>query len=176
MIAVSIVTRDAERDDLENADYREIYEELRQAHSLREFVALIHTQYSIAWWSKYERGETGLTRPARNELRMAVGMGPLPLTVGQATAQVDDNAVVYRVGDRAVERVVLVGEPGTIAISVNGECRAQALEARVTEVTRRARRAVVSVRPELWQRLNEARQAAGLTWEQMLERALPAGD
>lgn len=59
---VTLVTRAARAaDELSDADYRDIYDELRQQHSLRQFVEIIHTQYSIAWWSKYERNDAALT-------------------------------------------------------------------------------------------------------------------
>lgn len=170
---VTVVTRAAGcADGLGDDDYREIYDELRQAHSLRQFVERVGSQYSIGWWSKFERGEAALTRAARNELRVAVGLAALPLTVGQALAETDENAVVYRVGDGRVDRVVMVGLPGTLNLHVNGECDASVLDRLVTTVTRRSRRHVVSVRDEVWQRLNEARTADGLTWEQLLLRAV----
>ena len=79
---VTLVTHTARAaDNLTDAEYRDIYDELRQQHSLRQFVQITHTAYSIAWWSKYEHDSIALTRQARNELRAAVGLQPLPLTV-----------------------------------------------------------------------------------------------
>lgn len=174
MIAVTEVTRDAETDELSATDYREIYDELRSHHTLRQFVAMIQTRYSIAWWSKYERGEIDLTREARSELRQAVGMPHLAPTIAEAVASADPNAAVYRVGEQRPDRIVLVGHDQPVTLHLNGSLTVVDVvpDMRVTAVTRRARRVSVKIDTALHERLNQARQAAGLSWSEFLTRLL----
>lgn len=167
--SVTVVTRNADADDLTDSDYHDIYVELRGQHTLREFAALSQTRYSIAWWSKIEHG-ADLTREARNDLRRAIGLPMLPLTVAQATASATPGAVVYQVGSDPATRIILVGHPAPVTMRLNGKLDVSedlgqlALQSHVTEVTRPRNRRAISVPSELWQRLNEARQAAGATW------------
>ena len=174
---VTMVTRNADADDLTDDDYHDIYIELRGQHTLREFAALSQTRYSIAWWSKIEHGAE-LTRDARNDLRRAVGLAPLPPTVAQATASADPGAVVYQVGAAPATRVILVGHPAPLTMHLNGELDVSeeigelAPKSRVTEVTRARNRRAISVPCELWQRLNEARIAAGASWATFLNDLL----
>jgi hypothetical protein len=179
MVAVTRVTGGAGVDDLTEEDYREIYEELRRERTLDQFREMIGSQYSKAWWSKWERRLLEMTRPGRNELRAAVGLPALPATVGEAMAGVDPNAQVWRVGERAPDRVVLVGCDGPVTLHVNGAVVAEEIgqgsteSEPVTVVTGRAVRRVrkgVHLCPELWERLNVARLASGLTWEEFLGR------
>jgi hypothetical protein len=174
MVPVTEVTRDAEADEFSAADYREIYEELRSHHTLRQFAEMTHTRYSIAWWSKYERGEVELTREARNELRRAVGPSELPMTIPEALADVNPNAVVYRVGERRPDRVILVGHDLPLAMRLNGTLMVEDSPSNelVTVVTRRRQRVSVSIQAELWQRLNATRLAQNLTWSELLSRLL----
>lgn len=165
---VTVVTRDAQADSLSLDDYREIFEELRRGHSLRQFVELIGSVYSIAYWSKVDRGDAALTRPACNELRRAVGLPDLPITVEDALANVDPNAVVYQVGDDRPGRVILVGCAQPLRMNLNGTLTAVS-DVHVTAVTRRTPRVSVSVRPALHERLNALRTARGWTWEQLFE-------
>lgn len=80
-IPVTTVTRNADVDDLTDADYRDIYDEVRQldsdtgnyAISLDKFVALAQSIYSKALWSKYHNGMVELNRTMRSELRSAWG-------------------------------------------------------------------------------------------------------
>lgn len=172
-IPVTVVTRNANTDDITDDDYRDIYDELRQQHPLRQFAQLTQTGYSIAWWSKFERREVELTRTARNELRRAVGLPALPLTIGEAAALADPNATVYRVGDGVPDVVILAAHQAPLVMSLNGTLNAvedTPPNPRVTEVTRATQRKSVHVGVALWQRLNSARQAAGLTWDEYLER------
>jgi transcriptional regulator with XRE-family HTH domain len=171
MALVTEVTRNANSDDLTATDYREIYEELRSSHTLRQFAELVHTRYSIAWWSKFERGEVELTREARNELRRAVGPDELPPTVTEAIAEVDPNAAVYRVGAQRPNRVVLVGHDEPITMHLNGTLTIVDVvpQRHVTAVTRRARRVSVSIQPALHERLNALRTARNWSWEELLE-------
>ena len=168
---VTVVTRDAQIDSLSPDDYREIFEELRRGHSLRQFVELIQSVYSIAYWSKVDRGDATLTRPACNELRRAVGLSDLPVTVEEALADVDPNAVVYQVGDDRPDRVILVGCAQPLRLSLNGTLTAVP-DAHVTTVTRRTPRVSVSIRPDVHERLNAMRVAHGWTWAEMFEKLL----
>jgi hypothetical protein len=181
---VTTLTKDAERDQLADDDYREIYDEVRgfvaeeQRYqvSLDAFVGLIHSEFSKAAWSKYHRGELDLNRRMRNELRAAVGMAPLPPTVGEAVAGVDPNAEVVQVGEEMVSRLILVATEQPFKLNVNGrvfmvehEDKA-ARDGAVTEVTRK--RAGISLSPSAFERFNSRRQANGLSWEQLLDMAV----
>jgi hypothetical protein len=165
---VTEVTRDAQADSLSPDDYREIFEELRRGRSLRQFVEIIQSVYSIAYWSKVDREDAVLTRPACNELRRAVGLPDLPVTVEEALADVDANAVVYQVGDDRPGRVILVGSAGPLRMSLNGTLTAVS-DTHVTTVTRRSRRVSVSIQPTLHERLNALRTARGWSWTELLE-------
>lgn len=165
---VTEVTRDAQTDSLSSEDYREIFEELRRGRSLRQFVELIGSVYSIAYWSKVDRNDAALTRPACNELRRAVGIPDLPVTVEDALAVVDPNAVVYQVGDDRPDRVILVGCNHPLRMSLNGTLTASA-DGHVTAVTRRPRRVSVSIQPTLHERLNALRAARGWSWAELFE-------
>lgn len=186
-IAVTVVTRDADLDALHPDDYREIYDEIRgyrveedkYAVSLDAFVGLVHSQFSKAAWSKYHRGELELNRTMRNELRRAVGMPDLTPSVAEVTAEVDPNALVVRVGEGVIDRLVMVAGHEPMTVAVNGSVRAWVMDAHedapivdVTAVTApRRRRASVSLRPDVFERYNSLRVAHGLTWEELLELA-----
>jgi hypothetical protein len=179
----TVTTRAVSADDLSESDYREIYTELREQTTLRKFAEVIESQYSFAWWSKFEREVGQLTRPARQELRRAVGLPALPPTVDEAMAGVDPDATVYRVDDRQqtaddrrqADRVVLVAVRGPVSLNLNGdlevvECAPDGQERDyvVTGVTRRRQRKGVSIRPTTWESLNDARKQAGKTWDEFL--------
>lgn len=134
MTTVTLVTTCAQSaDDLTDADYRDIYDELRVKCSLDTFVVTIGSAVSKAWWSKYERGEATLTRSRRAELRAAVGLPPLPPAVADALANVDPDASVYQVGGQRASRVVLVGaDVSAVNLRLNGACT---VEPHVTGVT-----------------------------------------
>lgn len=172
-VAVTEVTRNAGV-DLADDDYKDIYEELRRQRTLRQFVEMLASRYSIGWWSKYERGDVQLTRAARNELRIAVGLAALPRLVEEVMGDVDPNAVVYRVGDMRPDRVILVGHDQPLAMRLNGVLAVEDMPpaGAVTRVTGRRQRVSLSVEPAVGQRLNEARLAAGLTWTEFLSRLL----
>ena len=137
-IPVTVVTQNASQDDLTDTDYREIYQELREQHSLRDFVALAKSAKSIAYWSKYERGESGIGRAERNELRRAVGRPALAPTVADALADVDEDAEVLAIGDKPKNRVFLASKGESLTIYANGSVTAS-LD-RVTSVTRKRKR------------------------------------
>lgn len=182
-VAVTIVTANAaSADTLTDADYRDIYDELRSKCPLRQFADLIQSAVSFAWWSKYERGEAVLNHARRAELRAAVGpqlLPPLPPTVAAVTATIDPDATIYQVGDGIIDRAILIGDraPAPLMLRINGNVAVVADDgdetSRVTGVTppRRARNTRgLSVGGETYERLSAARQAAGLTWDAYLSR------
>lgn len=146
---VTIVTTRAETADrLTDADYHDIYQEVRGHDpqtgayriSLRSLVDLIRARLpgqetlSIGYWSKYHTGQLAeLNRRARNELRALVGYDPLPPTVAEAcatggpAAPVDPDATVYQVGQAPADRLILVGsdieEP--LELRINGHLTAE---------------------------------------------------
>lgn len=170
MLNVTELTRDAWVDDLSPDAYRDIFEELRRGHSLRQFVDLLHSAYSIAYWSKVDRNEASFTRAACSELRRAVGLPELPATVDEVIATTDPNAAVYLVGEGRPTRVILVATDQALRLNLNGSLAVKVLQkADVTMVTRRQRRVSVSVQESLWRSLNTLRVARNLSWSQLLE-------
>lgn len=176
MQAVTLVTQNATHDDLTDSDYRDIYTELRQGTSLDKLVCALGSAYSKAQWHKYEGGQTPLTRPMRNELRAAVGLPALPLTLAEALTCADPDAQVWRIGDDTPDRIVAVGRAVTGVVCVNGSVSLidahSAHNARVTTVTRAARKP--AVRPMATPGQNERRQACGATWRDVIEAGLLA--
>ena len=185
---VTLVTaRVAAADDLPDGDYREIYDELRSKCSLRAFADFIGSQYSFAWWSKYERGEAPLTRQARAELRRIVGLPALPPTVGEAVAPVDPDATVYRIGDQTPDRLILLGgdchEPLTLRVNgaceiVTGNLAAGDAAANAPQrpcnpryIARSAKRHV-AISPDRFDRLSALKAEAGLTWDELVDWVL----
>lgn len=179
---VTIVTASAaSADNLTDRDYRDIYDELRAKASLDQFVALIGSQVTKAWWSKYEHQKAHLNRNRKAELRRAVGLPALPLVVPEATATIDPDARVWRVGAELANRVVLIGSdaPATLTLRLNGDLATAdpAVESHVTAVTgtKRARSyRSLSVSAATYQRLAEARLAQNQTWDECLAALLDA--
>lgn len=169
---VTLLThRAGQVDDLTDDDYRDIYDELRQKMTLRQFVSLAGEQPSrIAWWSKYERSECHLSRAARNALRRAVGMPELAFTVVEAVASVDVNAAVWQIGDsRPADRVLVIGVDGPLRITLDGDAPPVA---GVPSPKRIRPRNTVSIPDELWRELNARRQTAGQSWPAFLARLI----
>jgi hypothetical protein len=180
----------AAADDLTPTDYRQIYDELRQQRSLRQFVQLLASTYSIAWWSKYERDELRLTRAARNELRRAVNLPDLPPTVPELLADpavVSPAAAVYRLDPRHSRAdgnpvpascvLLLADQPTDITIHLNSNISivAQPSDRMVTEVTRTthpAPRKTYHLCPATSKRFNTARQDAGYTVDEFVAALL----
>lgn len=176
MLTVALVTSHAD-DNLTDADYRDIYGELRVGISLDAFVARIHSSYSKAYWSKWSRNpDLALTRQARNELRSGVNLPVLPATVAEAVDQTDPNATVYRVGQSRPTRIVMVGgDVPSVILRLNGHLHvvadATAENVRVTPVTRprsRSNYAGLSMSRDTRNRLNAIRVRTGQTWENFL--------
>lgn len=131
-LTVTQVTTLADLESLTDADYKDIYNELRGYHSdtglfdltLGQFAKLINTQVSRAAWWKYHAGELELGRDMRNELRKAVGQPLLPPTIEEAIE--DPNTDVYQIGKGRPNRIVMLDSeievwlhstPTSIAIS-----------------------------------------------------------
>ena len=176
---VTLVTANATHDNLSDEDYRDIYAELREKRSLRQFAALAGTTYSIAWWSQYEAGTKALTYRARCDLRRAVGL-PMPsMPVGDAVeAGVDPDATVYRVGDDdRAERVLLLATSEPMTATWNGtvpqveDVRQDATSANVTPVTSFRQRKPYW-RPCLSPELQTALATAGVDTEEALWTAV----
>jgi hypothetical protein len=185
---VTLVTRDATLDDLSTADYRDIYDELREkddcngsyAVSLDKFVTLVSSQYSKAQWSKYHNGETVLTRNMRNELRRCVGVKLLPPTVAEATATASPDAAVWQVGDGPAEHVIMVTTQEPITLHVNGAVSVgeaqpkQDASAHVTGVTRTTAPRKYCARPTASEAQENRRLALGVKWAEIIEAGLKA--
>lgn len=175
MITVTLVTTRANAaDDLADADYRAIYDELRSKCSLRKFAEFIGSQVSFAWWSAYERDATAvLSRERRNELRAAVGLSRLPATVAEACAAADPDAAVYQIGAAPADRVLLVGADlhQPLDLRLNGAlsvAEAVPQNADVTPLTRTHRRSArvgIHLSTPAHKRANAARVAAGMSWD-----------
>ena len=174
MLVTTVTARAVASDQLSDRDYRDIFDELRTKGSLRAFVDVLASQYSIAWWSKYERDEVQLTRAARQELRRAVSLPALPPTVAEATAAADPDATVYQVGEQPADRIILVGpDAHDLDLHLNGQLTvAPAPGPAVTPVTRlRSRKPTKAIRlsPAQWDRLQQLRQDAHLTWDELAD-------
>jgi len=177
---IALLTAHAASDPLTPADYEQIYTELRERRPLREFVELLASAYSIAWWSKYEHGDIRLTRAARNELRRAVNLPELPPAIAELLADpavVSPDAAVYRIDHTTIApshyltttpatRVVLIGEQiAGIDIHVNSDVTiAPPSGSRVTAVTpttHRSPRRQIHLSPDVSERFQAARGNAG---------------
>lgn len=182
---MNVLTTAATHDNLVDADYRDIYDELRSGCSLREFIALAGSTLSASWWSQWEHGEKRLTRRARNDMRRAVGLPQLPPTVEEAiAAHVHPDATVARIGDDTqARRVLVLATSADVTITWNGSGPQMATTPNVTGVhgvlrqnttygTGRARRAALSLPVDFHARLNAARLVAGETWPEFLGRLL----
>ena len=175
-----VTTRAQSADDLTDADYRDIYDELRVKCSLDRFIVAIGSAVSKAWWSKYERGEATLTRARRAELRAAVGLPPLPPSVADALASVDPDATIWHVRvSEDVDRVVMLSGTEAVTLRLNGSLQIlddePAVSSHVTAVTPARDRhnyAGLTVRRETKKRLDAVRRRAGLTWDELLAKLI----
>lgn len=158
MIPVTTITKNASQDNLTEQDHRDIFEELRQQHSLRDFVALAKSTITIAQWSRYERGEWTLTRAAKNDLRRAVGVDVLPPTIAESVADVDGDAEVIEIGDGdTVRRVLKLRTSLPLSISANGvvAARLSRCTGRTRPVRRRLRRDMSERQAAVWDALTD---------------------
>lgn len=162
MIPVTLITKNASQDTLTAQDYREIFEELRQHHSLRAFVELAKSSISIAWWSRYERGEAPITRPACSDLRRAVGLPALFPTILESVADVDPDAEVIEIGESSepVKRLLKLRTTQSLFISANGvvSARTVACTGRTKAIRKRLRREMTEKQAKVWDGLTEAQR------------------
>jgi hypothetical protein len=188
MLQPVMITKDATLDDLSTADYRDIYDELREkddcngsyAVSLDKFVTLVSSQYSKAQWSKYHNGETVLTRNMRNELRRCVGVPTLPPTVAEATATASPDAAVWQVGDGPADSVILVTGTEPLTLHVNGAVSVADPTAQMPRnsgyngqgSTKRSE--TYRTRPTATKAQDARRSALGVKWAEIIERGLSA--
>lgn len=172
---ITKLTVAAGQDDLTGDDYRDMYTELRQAASLDRLVALLDSQYSKAYWHKYERGAAQLTRTMRSELRRACGLPALPPTVEEATALASPDAAVWRVGDGVPDHVILVGG-APVTLHVNAGVAAVPVASNVTEVTGGSTPRKRYTRPCVSEAQNRRFLAlpTGSTWRDVIEAGLAA--
>lgn len=195
MVAVTRVTGQAvSSEELSEQDYMDIFREIRERCSLREFSRYIGSTVSFAWWGMYERGQRALTQERRNELRRAVGLPLLPPAVDQVLAAVDPDAVIWGLGGGGAaaryDRVVLVADDAheSLLLRLNGDLRVveafdsgqgghggeggrasgAGLGPPLRDGRRRRERSSIVIGAETWQRLNAARTEAGLGWEAFL--------
>ena len=177
-VTVVTVTKNASVDEYTEDDYRDMYAELRDNHSLAEFIALVGSQYSKGLWSKWENGTGKLNRQMRSELRRGVSLPELPPTVADAVSVAGEDAEVVQVGDGTPDRIIMASsksEPMTIHL--NGGvtatvAQAIAPERHVTTVTR-PRRASIKLDVDIFDKLNKARQGRDLQWAEFLAELLP---
>lgn len=134
----SVIRQPGIVDDLTDADYRDIYDELRTGHTLRQIIAMAGSGLSASWWSQYEAGAKTLTPRARNDLRRAVGLSELPLPPADLlAAAVHPDAAIARVGDGdQAGRVILLATDAPVTVCWSGDGPQIAASADVTGVTR----------------------------------------
>lgn len=174
---VTLVTALAQINGLSDAEYRALYQRVAAGRSLRELATALRTAVSHTWWGNYARGDKQLDRARKNELRAWAGLPELPPSVVEAVAAgAHADAAVYRVGVDIANRVVLVGaDVPALDLRVNGSVSVAALpqNARVTAVTaprKRQNTKGIHLSPNVFERLNTARRAAGCSWDEYLTR------
>lgn len=184
---ITVVTDAQSRtDDLTEQDYRDIYTELREKLSLRQFIGRLDSTASPSWWSQYESGIKELNWERRNELRKAVGLRQLAPSVQLACADSPD-ATVYQVGEGVSDRVIKIAQdaPERLNLHINGSVSISSSNASVTPVTlagngivRRGRNCVGigGLRLATRQSLDAKRQALGMTWDMFMNRLLELSD
>lgn len=182
------------KDDLTEQDYMDMLTELRQAHTYRQLVDLLGSQYSPAYWSKIERGQAPLTDTARAELRAVFGKAVrfVRPTVQQAVADVaPEAAILYVAADNAadVNRLILVGGSDHLSLFVNGDANGLRIapDGNVASVQRVAqpeaacggavaalRRGRRLVRPVASAQQEERRAALRASWRSIIDAGLDA--
>ena len=156
---------------MNDADYREIVEELRQYDpdtgeygvGLRAFVRMVGSPPSIARWSQWLNGDRPLSRQMQQRLLAAVGLPPLPEIIDDVLPEIEPDAEIVRATQNAINQVILANKDEQAQMQRNGNGKIQ----RVTGVTRR-RRHNISVGKETFARLAKARQNSGKSWDDYL--------
>lgn len=146
--------------DLTYDEYVEIYEELRgrddqgeYAVSLRDFIETVGSSYSVPQWSKFHRRILKhLPYKMRQELRRAVGLPDPPLDAVTIARMIQDGTLPYTLTDTPEGPVVVL----------NGRQPAR----------KRKPRRTASFDVAVGNELNAARQAAGLSWNELAQLAL----
>lgn len=172
--------RPAGSDDLTQADYRDIYTELRANRPLRGLVhAAGAVEGRIAYWSRYERNPEAVPDlDGKNELRRLVGLPELDPPAGAVViAHADPAAAVWQVGDGPADRVILLAVPGPVTLHVNGagpEIVSRAQDALYTDVQapRSARPRKSVWRPALPPEWRSELESRGLDLRQIIAAAL----
>jgi hypothetical protein len=135
-IAVTLVTANASKDALTDADYIGIIDSLRTLFGYSWQKIADETGYnSKAWWSLVAQGKRQLDDEARNALRRVTD-GELPEQppgVADVTQRmVHPDAAMYLIGalepGERVKRVLMLAD-GDVAVYVNGEITAKPLQA-----------------------------------------------
>jgi len=107
------ITKNAFVDDLTDEDYKDILDELLGSMSSRQLVALIDSEYSFAYYNAMQRGERPITRQAKNELRRAYNKPPLPPTIAEAVAVMNENGEVRRIGTETPDLIYMLNHAET---------------------------------------------------------------
>lgn len=172
---VTLVTaKAAEKSPQTDAEWREMYDDLKGDLSLGDFQRKYGIGLSRAAWNKYERGLMALSDDMKRELRAAVG---LPVPVLEAVAIADPNAAVYRVGTEAPHTVVMVGTLTPVELRINGTVTAMQADghkmpAVPTGMARRARASMV--RPVASKAQDERRERLQRSWREVIDAGLKA--
>lgn len=147
MITVTTITANAGQDVLSEQDYLDIYQEINPKHhvtgkpamSLDKFVAFIGSRFTKATWNNWLLSKQASNRTMRNELRAAVGMPALPLSIEEALSDISQDAEIVEIGNGETRRVIKLKTVENIVVYVNGTITATSqdttLAARVIEVT-----------------------------------------
>ncbi len=157
MITVTTITANAGQDVLSEQDYLDIYQEINPKHpatgkprmSLDKFVAFIGSRFTKATWNNWllsqdasnrtTRSKQASNRTMRNELRAAVYMPALPLSIEEALSDISQDAEIVEIGNGETMRVIKLKTVENIVVYVNGTITATSqdtpLADRVIEVT-----------------------------------------
>ena len=144
-----------------------MFDDLRTSYSLRQIEKALNSQYTYGQWGKYGKEKIELTRIMRGELRAAMNLDPLPLTITEAMAHVSPDAQVIQVGEEPLTRVILAGnEP--VMLFLNGDVTA------VTPACQPKRKREPVYRPALPPEFKERIKDSGLTIREVIEKGLNA--
>lgn len=177
---MEVVTNNAMIDTLSERDYRDMFDEMKEGRSLRATTRFIaetiafseHSNrfaaglVSHASWDKYDKNPDQLTRRMRNELRVASGIDPLPLTLHDVVDDVDPNAMVVRSAlppGRALDFVVLSYEDDP---KLNRLREPETVEEKPKRLRRRIKRPTASLQQD------GRRRRLGLAWKDVIEAGL----
>ena len=159
--------------DLAPDEYNAVYAALRKRtltlRNLRGVMAAYGCSWSIASWSKFERGLLGLRWDARTALRRYAGLPDAPMRPEEAAAAVERVVVCSSEPDTAV---VVGPETSQVVVRKNGANRGRGclLEVKVTQVTTprnpRKRRKGIPISPPVFTVVREQKRRLGLSWNE----------